>query len=130
MELVLAINLFIFVIAPIVTISMVLYINLSRQRRTEQIQNFGHLARGWIIKTTKTIRNKGQGAWEERGYLHIVEFDDYKGERRTGECFDQKEAEVGTIVYLRYLPYEAKQVIIDWKLNPAEIPRQMNEYEE
>lgn len=130
MELVFAINLFIFVIAPIITISIVLYINLSRQRRTEQIQNFGNLACGRIIKTTKTIRNKGQGAWEERGYLHIVEFDDDKGERRTGECFDQKETEVGTIVYLRYLPYEAKQVIIDWELNPAEIAQQMNEYEE
>ena len=130
MELVFAINLFVFVIAPVITISIVLYVHLSRQRRTEQIQNFGNIARGRIIKTTKTIRNKGQGAWEERGYLHIVEFEDYKGELRTGECLDQKETEVGTIVYLRYLPYEAKQVIIDWKLNPAEIPRQMNEYEE
>ena len=130
MELVLAINLFIFVIAPIVTVSIVLYINLSKQRRTEQIQNFGNLACGRIIKTTKTIRNKGQGAWEERGFLHIVEFDDYKGERRTGECLDQKETEVGTIVYLRYLPYEAKQVIIDWEFVPVDTLQEMNEYEE
>ena len=117
MLLVFLIQLFIFVIAPVVMVICILYKTFSSKYRMEQIENMGNHADGVIIKKEKISEGDIDLDPLACGYLYTVAFDDFKGECRTGKYLDSdnhKKVKVGDLVHLKYLPYEKKQIIIYW----------------
>lgn len=111
------IQLFIFVIAPVVMVIFILYKTFNSKYRMEQIENMGNHADGVIIEKEKISEGDIDLEPLACGYLYTVSFDDFKGERRTGKYLDSdkhRKVEVGDPVHLKYLPYEKKLIIIDW----------------
>ena len=102
----------VFIFVPFIAIACyVLYATLGRKYRLRQIASFGNHATGTIIKTKKAPQENNP---ENKKYLHFVSFDDCNSRSRTGECLDITKANVGDVVYLRYLPYEKKLIVIEW----------------